>query len=620
MLIDYDTAVEVNSLGRDGRWMEAAALCTPESKWGDITNDKVGREIVTVYFYWLLSRNKLKEASAIAWSQDVFRLRAVNPLDGSKIDIKSSKRIFELCLSERQLLVMAGGAVGKSYTASGVMLLDWARDPENTLIRVISVNRGHSKTNMFAQFQALHRSSLIELPGEVTAQKISTDCTSDRHGIHIVAIPAGDAGFGKLQGFHPSPRATPHKEFGILSRVRLILDEAAEIPEGIWNDIPNLLTTMESGNTETIKILGFFNPSDSESEVGKRAEPTGGWSSYDPDSDELEWESLRGWKIYRIDPAQTENVQSRAVIAKGMQTYEGYQQAIKEAGGINSAGYYIMCRGIFPPRGSEHAVVPNDLLEAARGEWEFIGPAINLISVDTALQGGDSTEMTFARYGKASHAVINKERRLIWSKPRYVIQVDHQLTLEKGDSVKVARNILKEIPHGQDPIWIAIDGTGTGDGVASILRDTLGDILVIIYSNKATDEVVFFDDEKKACEAYTGVVPEMWWSFRKWVEHKLLLIGHACSDQLIKELRGRRGKQAGHKHKVESKDEYKKRNKNKSPDKADSCIQVVHLVRMRGDFVAGVSEDKPLSEWGAGDFEPSVSYGSAFEGYETYKD
>jgi hypothetical protein len=605
--VSIETCKRINELWLKGDKMGAASLVTPEKEWGNIINDEDAQHRLTIYFYALLHHRHLAHAAAIAWSKDIFSLEP-----------KSAKRIWELYNETRQFLVMAGGAVGKSYTGSAIALLDWASDPENTLTRIISVTRGHSKTNMFAQFQQLHRSSIIQLPGEITAQKISTDPTSDRHGIHIIAIPTGENGAGKLRGLHPSPRSKEHPIFGKLTRVRLILDEASECPEGVWKDIPNLLVTLEVGNIDTIKVLGFSNPEDPDSEYGRRCEYPGGWHLYDPDGDEVEWESVRGWRIFRIDPQHTENVEQRKTVCPGMQTYEGYQQAIKESGGINSAGYWIMCRGMFPPKGSEHSVIPSDIIERCKGEWQFIGPAEQLISVDTALQGGDSTEMTFARYGLATHAKINKEIIKMWDKPRYVIQLDYQLQLEKGDSVQVARRILKEIPTKFNSTYLAIDGTGTGDGVSAILRDALGDILIIIYSNKASDEPIFQDDDLIASECYINVVAEMWWSMRRYLEHKLLLISSQCSDDLIRQLKGRRGKLVGKKYKIEPKDEFKKRFKGKSPDKADSAIQIVHLIRQRGSHVAGVFEDTEVAK--DVEFDTEVSYGSTWEMPDTLED
>jgi hypothetical protein len=396
------------------------------------------------------------------------------------------------------------------------------------------------------------------------------------------------------------------------------LDEAAEVPSGVWQDIPNLLVTLEAGNVDTIKVCGFGNPSDPDADFGKRCEYPDGWHIYDPDGEEVEWVSPRGWKVYRIDPQRTENVVSRTNLCPGMQTYEGYQAAIRESGGYNSAGYWIMCRGCFPPKGSEHSVIPSDIIERCRGEWQFIGPCKPLISADTALQGGDSTEMSFGRYGLATHSKQNGKIMKIWDKPRYVIQIDYQLQLEKGDSVQVARRILKEVPSKFDPEWLAIDGTGTGDGVAAILRDALGDILIIIYSQSATEQPIFVDDDLKASECYTNIVGEMWWSMRRWLEHKLCMISDQCSDDLIKQLKGRHGRLQGKKYKIESKDEYKKRFKGRSPDKADSCIQLVHLVRQRSDWASGVFADTEVG--GETEFEPEVSYNSTWEVIDTIKD
>jgi hypothetical protein len=148
-----------------------------------------------------------------------------------------------------------------------------------------------------------------------------------------------------------------------------------------------------------------------------------------------------------------------------------------------------------------------------------------------------------------------------------------------------------------------MDGTGVGAGAHSIMCDKRGDVLGISYGTSASEVSVMSDDERTAKETYVNTAAELWYSARRWMESKLLMISPKISIEVDKELSGRRGSPSGYRYRVERKDKYKNRNKGKSPDKAESLIQLVHLVRMRGelfagqlrDFDAGVTEDMEIT-------------------------
>lgn len=558
-------------------WEGAAALLLPESMWGEI-NVGNAMQLVVTEAYRLLSIGQLEEFASIAWSEHVFSLRA-----------RSARRTWELYEESSQFLIMGAGAVGKSFTIAMRSLLDWCRDPENCLVHVVSVTRGHAKKNLFGQIQSLHKMSCIPLPGIVSNEKISTDPNNDTSGIHLVGIPPGESGKGRLRGMHPKPRKTPHPIFGNLSQVRILLDEAEEIPVGIWQDLRNAFITLEGGNTHTIKVLGASNPTDVQSEYGQRCVPEGGFDNLAEDC--YEWVSQRGWTVYRIDAAATENVLERRVVCEGMQTWEGYQSAMRDAGGEGTAGYWTMCRGLFPPQGHEASIIPPNLVSQCRGDWIFEGSARPIYSVDTALEGGDNCELTAGRVGKASHARINGEIVQIHDEPRQVIQVDYQITIPKGDSVEVANGINREIPQSVDGDFICMDGTGIGAGAHSIMCHARGDVLGISYGMKASELPVMVDDERLAREVYINTAAELWYSARRWFEAKLIMIGNGVDQAVDKELCGRRGSPSGQRYRVERKDKYKNRNKGKSPDKAESLIQLIHLVRYRTEIFQGQSHD-----------------------------
>ncbi len=572
---------------REKDYYKACLTLTPRSQWAEVTEDDA-KTRYAILFYTHLSRGEYEEAAAMVLPKHRFNLRA-----------KSARRVWNLCFSEKRLLIMGAGAVGKTFTIGVWTLLDWLRDPEHTLVNVVSTTKKHARANLFGDLCGTWKAinNIVPLVGEVSSEKISVDPSSDTAGIFLVGIAEGDQGVGRLRGLHPKPRMEPHPIFGNLTRTRTLLDEAGEIPRGIWSDLRNAFITQEGEDPERIKILGASNPEDPNSEYGQRCEPKGGWVNHDDESEE--WDSMRGWRIYRIDAAKTENVVNRKMIIEGMQTYEGYLAAMADAGGEGSPGYWIMCRGMFPPSGHGSAIVTNALLQRARGEWIFDEIPTEIFSLDSALEGGDLPILSYGRFGLARKALIDGEEITIHEKARNVIQVDFQIPLGKGDSVKVAENCRDELPNEVNPFWVAIDGTGSGDGVLSAMRRFIGsDILAVIYSESPTDTRIMADDDRTAKQAYRNIRAEMWYSMRRWLESRLIMFADQCDVELYRELSGVRGGLIGGKYVVEKKEKYKSRNRGRSPDHAESAIQLVHLVRVRGDVEAGLFEDKKESyDW-----------------------
>src|ERR1019366_1724696 len=140
--------------------------------------------------------------------------------------------------------------------------------------------------------------------------------------IRGVIIPKGNTKkAGRLQGGHRRPRLTPHPVFGPLSRLFIFLDEIENIPAGVWQDIDNVLSEIETGG-HGFKIFGAYNPTNATDEVGKRAEPPFGYADLDEDA-HFRWKSARGWDVLRLDGERCENVIQGKIIYPGLQTREG---------------------------------------------------------------------------------------------------------------------------------------------------------------------------------------------------------------------------------------------------------------------------------------------------------
>jgi hypothetical protein len=530
----------------------------------------------------MLSRRMYADVAHILWGGNLF-----------SAEPESVKLIWDEIQQTATLLVQGAGALGKSYNLAAFFLLDWLEDPLWTCIKVVSVTAAHAQKNVFAHIKNLHRQSSIPLPGHHSATGIQAS-DDGKQGIHLVAIPQGQDGSGRLQGFHPVPRKILHAKFGSLSRVRVILDEGEEVPQGVWEDVDNMLITIEG--IEHIKIGVAANPRDIDSKFGKRCKPVGGWSEVDIETS-IKWKSEMGWSVVRLDGARCENVKQRKVIFPGLLSYDGYMRYVKQ--GDTSSEYYTMARGWFPSKGLVINVIPREFMERAVGRLNFTGPITYLASVDLAFEGIDTAPLTVGRFGMATG--YNFKGKIIpFPKPKWALQAESQFDLIKEDpsgkmtqtpwlshQVKMHCKTLNIKAY-----WLIVDRTGNGTGVHDTLRsdppEGLGDEVVgIHYGLAATDMRLFAESTQKASELYDGIVTELFFAVRNFLEMDYLKISPSMDiDSLTEQLCTRRFKNGRAKLvRVESKGEYKARG-NPSPDKADSLSLLVHLVRMREGFEA----------------------------------
>lgn len=547
--------------------------------------DEAGAELyIYTYITRLLSVDEYAAAAIILWGTLVF-----NPAPSSV------RQIWKAIKDNSTLLIQGCGSVGKSYTGIVWLFLDWLRDPEFTNIKIISTTSGHAKANTFSILVRLHRTACVKLPGMTSSEYVGLDSKEKKSGISIVAIPEGDSGKGRLQGFHPDPRPEVHPILGPSSRIRAFMDECEEIPLGLWEGIDNILLSMH-GN-DTIKVIGAYNPKDQTTKTAQNAEPEGGWENFDIETGvngSNTWKSKNGWTVLRIDGRRMENVAQRTNVHPGFLTYEGYRKLEVKDGG-NSVGYFTFARGAYPPEGSIGVLISSSIWNAARGEFIFIGTPIRCAGADIAVDGRDQCVLTSGRLGLASGFQPKNGKLLRFKEPRQVLQIDQQFTIKKGDTKIVGDGIILACKQlGVSPEYLCIDATGNGSAVYSYIKAIWSEqVQGINFSNNATNIKILEQDQFTPEELYEGVVTEVWFAAARWLEFRYLAVSPGIrKDPLDQEILGRRYIQgAGKKQRVEKKDDYQKRLGN-SPDFADSFTIIVHGARSRGAMMGSMTEEK----------------------------
>jgi hypothetical protein len=477
--------------------------------------------------------------------------------------------------------------------------LDWWRDPAYTCIKVISLTKEHAERNIFANIKTFHRTALVRPVTDQEDKATSIQVNNDnKNGIQLVAIPKGESGHGTLRGYHPTPRfGAEHHLWGRLSRTHVVLDEAEEIPMGVWEGINNILSTSDSEKyAGHIKIFGASNPKDRTSAFGQRCEPVNGWSSIDCEEDH-EWESKEGYHVLRLDAAKCENVIERRIVYGGLQTYQGFMSYMSRG---RTAEAMTMARGWFPEEGMAMGIITPSMMDNSLGIVRFIGPVVPLAAFDLALEGNDQVMCSYGRFGLSDGWTPQSGQFINFKAPRVVLQLDSQIPFPKRPTLEQTQAIIKFCKQMKiSPNWLVVDRTGNGAGIHDSLCTLFGnEVMGVNYSWAASEHHILGDDSQKANELYNGVVTELLFGMAKYLEFEYLKISPSFrNEDLIRQATARRYKQKGQGMvRVESKGEYCKRTRSKSPDALDSLSMLVYLMRLRGGAVATMTDPKPQRE------------------------
>lgn len=548
-----------------------------------IKNDEHANIILSVFLQFLLDQQRYVDAATLLWTPNLF-----------SGEPRSVKILWDAVFQNVATMVPGAASMGKSYSLGVWAYLDWRRDPAFTNIQIVGPSEKHLERNLFSHIAKLHRQAAIPGPGELVQLGITLDSVQRDSGIFGVVVPIGKKSSGRLQGVKVVPRQTSHPQFGKLSRLRVILEEAENIPVGIFEDVSNILSNARG--IETFKIVAPFNPKDPNGPCAQRCEPVEGWLSLDVETDE-EWTSKRGWKVIRLDAYKSENVILGYEKFFGLQTKEGLEASIQNSGGVGTPGYYTMARGWFPPQGVDLAVIPQHLTNELFADFHFVESPRPVAGLDVALEGGDTAIYLLGRMGLASGYTLapgptqkpGEKGALVtfrdaFGQPvrREVVQIDQIFPLPKGDTLKLVAEV-KRVSQGAGVAGalLAVDRTGNGAGVHDLLVSSFSHAVKGVNgSSSPTERKIFEEDQKLPSDEYANLLSEMWYSVRKYIEYGFLKVSPGIPrDPLVNELTGRQALLAAKKTQVESKKAYKSRG-NKSPDRADALTIMLHAVRL----------------------------------------
>jgi hypothetical protein len=523
------------------------------------------------------------------------------------------KEVCEAMKNNARIAIPGGSSLGKSYTAVIWLLMDYVRDPHFTKIMFASVDGDHLKRNIFSDLAESISASCIDLGLEVSINDLEVYPRGSKERNWIISgrtFPRDDnKASGRFRGFKPTPRGgnQKHPIFGTHGRARLLLDEASNMPGGVYKDLPSIEASIKG--TERVKIIAAFNPDSTAHWTYQICEPKTGWKNIDPEADQA-WLSKEGWAVTRLDGARSENVAEQKDLYEGMQTYEAHLGFAA----VDSR-YWTYARGFWPLKGTAYTLMSRDLLNKCSGQYVFMGGATPCATLDVAFTK-DKAILTIGRYGKAISVIRDGKRAPILDakgnpSSRWALQVEQQIQLESKDNTiflsEECMRFCREL--GVAPEWLAVDATGSGKGVYDYLRSYFGNVMPIIWSNKATDKKSFLEESLLPCDAYSNIVSEMWYTAREWISYGCLLISDDIPDEPLRdELVKREAKNRGGKAAVESKLEYRARTGKNSPDYADSFVMLPMLCKSRAEIIPSQTGSTELAFKDEQDYGPRIQF------------
>ena len=414
----------------------------------------------------------------------------------------------------RYTTVRACHDVGKTYIAARTALWFLYSHPQSIVVTTAPTMR-QVENLLWRELRAAHEASRQPLGGEPLKTRL--DISPDWY-----AIGASSGDPDKLQGFHAAS-----------GYILIIVDEAAGVNEDAFEAIEGMMTS------ENARMLMIGNPT---SDAGSFRESHHSWTYANKiHISVFDTPNFRNNGIFNLEDLKNVELDNVEIVNPYLVSPRWAYEKI-DTWGIDSPMFQARVLGNFPSQ-SVNTVIPLNYLELAY-EKEHIEKLKNKggplrLGVDPARFGNDETVIT----------------------PRYGGYIPEQEIHSKEDTQATAGRIKQY--KRPNPVFIGIDVDGLGGGVYDRLFDDKIDGIVEIYNNgKALPDATGL--------TFANLASQLWWRARE-----LFIAGELAipkDDKLVMQLSTRRYKFTGKGLTVESKEEWKKRYKGKSPDRADSLI------------------------------------------------
>lgn len=540
---DREHALEHGGLGKFGHFAQAARLIWPQVEWNP----------------WLIRQIK-------SLCNDEHSIRLGNVV-------------------HRFVSWTGCGAAGKTFGAGFYACLWWSAAPHTSTVVLTSTTKEMIGKRIWPVIQyfagkAVDSEKQTRLPiGHIVDSRkmLQASKGDEKNAISALAVAHGETSKAveNLKGQHNE-------------RMLLIIDEANQTPEAIFQTIPN----MRKGCRDfTVLVIG--NAVSRLDSHGRACEPKQGWVNISVDNDEWPTKGVPEWEFEPGICQHFDGVKSPNVIAKRtkypyLYSYENYQRAVA-AGRLNSVSFWSQTRGYWAPDGTVATIFSEVMIDMHGGKGEFVFNSVRegIAFLDPGF-GGDAC---VAQFGVAGD--IDAERKGI-QLTEYVEIHPLATSLEPVDK-QIARRFVDECKkRGVRPRMAGSDATGIGRGVyAFIVELWSAEVQRVEFGGAPSDMAASAVDPRPSKEAYDRRVTELWYSVRSFLEAEQI---KGFYHEAIVQFCTREYEDLGKRVKLETKEECKKK-LGRSPDHADAISGICEVARRNGIGAHGIVARSASSSW-----------------------
>jgi len=529
--------------------------------------------------------------------------KALSKMTWPKLDWHDWNERMIRALSRHSTVCMAGcAAAGKTFTAAHWAMIWWMADGANSSVILTSTTGKSIRRRIWPAIQYLYQNAETDkktialqdgFPGNMVDSKtmLQAQKGDDKHGLFAIAVREGPVSkaVADIQGVHSS-------------RMLIIIDEATDTPEAIFEAMVNL----RKGCFE-FQVIIIGNPNSKNDPHGLCCEPKFGWNSVTVEDDEWETAGVPKWQIepgicLRFDGTKSPNIKLGYDKFPFLYTRRDLEARKAVPGGENSLGFWKFDRGFWAPAGYTDTVFSEPLIDQydGRSQHVYTSKAVEIAGLDPAFTvDGDGCILRFALLGDMPSG-----------KQGITLRTRYKIPIKAGSDItyQIANFVIEQcMKRGMAPRQLGIDIGGGGKNVADVIeRLWQPGIIRVDFGGAASTRPVSAQDGRPANEVYLNRVTELWYDLREFLQGEQL---KGLDPTTIVELCSREWEYRGKRIALKPKDEVKKL-LGRSPDDADAVAVVGAVARAFGAVPnTYTGQGKPKNIW----LEKAKRFGDVYD-------
>ena len=484
------------------------------------------------------------------------------------------------------------GAAGKTYFSALLSLFWWLLDPPNSRVILTSTTKDAIRSRIWPVIQSLwndfRRLHIDAIGGSGPHMISSQTILESEKGDELAAV------YGQAVKDGETAKAVENLKGRHRDRMMLVVDEAVATPVAIYETVSNII----KGASEVVLLFIANAPQTKTDPFSVLCEPRLGWASVGVES--LEWESKGApqWQIPRglcqhFSAMDSPNVKAGKTLFPYLYHYEDWLrvQQIENFRSLPSVWYQDF--GFWPPADILTTILTVDMIDRmdARGSFLFDTRRMMVGGLDPAF-GGDDCVFVFGAIGELGNGKLGIQI-VGWTTIQVLVDAKDENGKPLPGEYQIARKVREHcVKLGMKPECLAVESTGTGRGVASVLTVEWGPVIRVESGGAPTDNPVSSADFRPAKEVYDRKISELCFQVVNVVESGQL---KGLFEEAVFEFTTRTYEITKRKYSVETKDELKKR-LGRSCDHADAVAAMVEAARLHGVNATGREIRNPEPE------------------------